>query len=412
MNILFLSSVYPNAIDSSRGCFNDSLVRALAINHQVDVVSPIPWVDLVKGYRQRVRVGMYRRIDDPAGFGIHYVPFLYTPKILRRWYGDFYWMSIKGTVRSLIGTRRPELIIAYWAHPDGEAAVRIGRSVHAPSCVIIGGSDVLLMPRERSRQRRVQAVLDATDAVITVNQDLKDAVVRLGIRADKVHVWRQGIDGGRFRPGNRLLARQRVGIPAREKALVWVGRMHPVKGLDVLLESLALVQSRGVECHLYLVGDGPLRGELVAQAEALGISARITFVGPKLHDDLPDWYRAADLTVLPSRSEGLPNVLSESLACGTPFVASNVGGIGEIADPGSSLLVPAENHSSLADAIAQALARWGGRNDSIAPLFPTWDESACSLVRILQPYVTARSLQAYSRPGCAASLAGASERKG
>jgi len=119
---------------------------------------------------------------------------------------------------------------------------------------------------------------------------------------------------------------------------------------------------------------------------------------------LPDWYRAADLTVLPSRSEGLPNVLRESLACRTPFVASNVGGIIEIADPGSSLLVPPEDHSALADAIAQALARWGGRNDSIAPVFPTWVEAADCLVRILQPYVTARSRQACNELGRAATV--------
>jgi teichuronic acid biosynthesis glycosyltransferase TuaC len=404
MNILFLSSVFPNAVDRARGRFNDALVRALAINHQVDVVSPIPWIDLVKGHRRGVQVAMYRRLDDPAGFGIHYVPFFYTPKILRRWYGEFYWASTAGTARSLIRTHRAALIISYWAYPDGAAAVRIGRLSRAPSCVIIGGSDVLLMTRQRSQRRRVQAVLEATDAVITVNEHLKDAVVQLGVGASKVHVWRQGIDRGRFQPGSRLAARQRLGIPDRHQAIVWVGRMVPVKGLDILLDSLALVQTRGVDCHLYLVGDGPLCRDLVSQAEALGITARVTFVGPKLHDELPDWYRAADVTVLPSRSEGLPNVLRESLACGTPFVASRVGGISEIAEPSSSLLVPPEDPAALADAIAQALGRWGGRNDLIVPEFPSWGEAAKSLIRILQPYVTARSPAAYSGLDSAVSL--------
>jgi teichuronic acid biosynthesis glycosyltransferase TuaC len=404
MNIVFLSSVFPNAVDEARGRFNDSLVRALAINHQVDVVSPIPWVDLVKGYRRGIRVAMYTRLDDPAGFGIHYVPFFYTPKILRRWYGDFYWASTAVTARSLIRSQRAALIISYWAYPDGAAGVRLGRLSRAPSCVIIGGSDVLLMTRRRSQRRRVQAVLEATDAVITVNEHLKDAVVRMGVRATKVHVWRQGIDRGRFQPGSRLLARQTLGIPGRDQAIVWVGRMVPVKGLDILLDSLALLQSRGVTFHLYLIGDGPARGDLTSQAQALGMSSHVTFVGPKLHDELPDWYRAADLTVLPSRSEGLPNVLRESLACGTPFVASNVGGISEIADPGSSLLIPPEHPASLADAIAQALGQWGGRSDSIAPEFPTWLESAESLIQILQPYVTARSPGAYSGLDSAVSL--------
>ena len=404
MKILFLSSVFPNAIEPSRGCFNDSLVRALAIRHQVEVVSSIPWVDLVKGYRRGIRVHLYRRIADPAGFGIHYVPFIYPPKILRNRYCAFYWSTIAGTVHSLIQTCRPELIISYWVHPDGEAAVRIGRLVGAPSCVIVGGSDVLLTTRKPSRRRRVQAVLEATDAVITVNDDLKEAVVRLGIRADKVLVWRQGVDVGRFQPGDRHLARQQLGIPVPGRVIVWVGRMVPVKGLDILLESCALLRERGVEYHLYLVGDGPLRRDLVAQAEARRLATHITFVGAKLHQELPDWYRAADLTVLPSRSEGLPNVLRESLACGTPFVASDVGGINEIADPSCCLLVPPEDPTSLADALAQSLARWGETSRAISAGFYSWEESANALVRIMRPYVTARAFDTYKELSQAASL--------
>ena len=143
------------------------------------------------------------------------------------------------------------------------------------------------------------------------------------------------------------------------------------------------------------MGDGPLRRELVALTEAQRLSAHVTFVGPKLHEELPDWYRAADLTVLPSRSEGLPNVLRESLACGTPFVASDVGGITEIADPIYSLLVPPEDASSLANAIIQALAQWGGKIRSIPPRFQSWEESANALVEIMGPDVAARGFDKY-----------------
>ena len=247
MKILFLSTVFPNAIDSSRGCFNDSLVRALAIGHQVEVVSPIPWIDLVKGHRLGVRVPLYQRIVDPAGFGIHHVPFLYTPKVLRRWYGRFYWSSIAGKIRSLIRTHRPELIIGYWAHPDGEGAVRIGRLTGAPSCVIIGGSDVLLMTREESRRRQVEQVLRATDAVITVNDDLKNCVERLGIRGDKVHVWRQGIDTARFRPGTDDSHGNVSGCPPRAGSSSGSAGWSPVKGLDVLLDALVLLESRSID---------------------------------------------------------------------------------------------------------------------------------------------------------------------
>jgi glycosyltransferase involved in cell wall biosynthesis len=82
---------------------------------------------------------------------------------------------------------------------------------------------------------------------------------------------------------------------------------------------------------------------------------RVTFVGYVPHADLPDWYRAADLTVLPSRSEGIPNVLLESIACGTPFVASRVGGIPEVADPLVDRLVAPGDRDALASAIIHAL---------------------------------------------------------
>ena len=82
--------------------FNDSLVKVLATMHQVRVLSPIPWVDCAKAYRRRIPLSLFRPVADPAAFQIHYVPFFYTPKILRRRYGTFYWSSIAGTVRSLI----------------------------------------------------------------------------------------------------------------------------------------------------------------------------------------------------------------------------------------------------------------------------------------------------------------------
>ncbi len=392
MNILFLSSTFPNPINPTGGCFNDSLVRALAIRHRVEVVSPIPWVDLVKGYRRGIHVPMNDRIFDPAGFGIHYTRFYYTPKLLRGWYGHSYWLSIAGTVRSLIRTHRPDLIIAYWAHPDGKAAARIGRLAGACSCVIVGGSDVLLLTRGRSRRHRIQKVLEANDAVLVVNEDLKHAVQRLGIHATKVHVWRQGLDTDRFRPGDRQVARQRLGIPADGRVIVWVGRMVPVKGLDILLAACARLRDHDIKYHLYLVGEGPLRGQYTAQAESRGLCAHVTFVGSRLQEELAEWYRAADLTVLPSRSEGLPNVLRESLASGTPFVASDVGGISEIADPNCSLLVPPEDPAALADAIAQGLTRWVGKQIAIPPKSQQWEESANSLVRIMQPYTVSPTL--------------------
>jgi len=85
------------------------------------------------------------------------------------------------------------------------------------------------------------------------------------------------------------------------------------------------------------------------------LNDHVKLLGAKAHNELPDWYRAADVFVLPSRSEGLPNVLLEASACGTPFVASNVGGIPEIAHLGASKLVQPNDAQSLASAISDFL---------------------------------------------------------
>src|SRR5207244_3718246 len=150
---------------------------------------------------------------------------------------------------------------------------------------------------------------------------------------------------------------------------------------DVLLDACAALRHRR-PVRLYLVGDGPLRGRLEKAAGALGLADVVSFVGPRSHDELPDWYRAADLTVLPSRSEGLPNVLRESLACGTPFVASRVGGVPEVAEGAGCRLVPPGDAAALGDAIAEALVRGGVAMNR--PQVRDWAEAAHALFNLIR----------------------------
>jgi teichuronic acid biosynthesis glycosyltransferase TuaC len=193
-----------------------------------------------------------------------------------------------------------------------------------------------------------------------------------------VFVWRQGIDTDRFRPRDRSEARRRLGLPGDRPVLAWVGRLVPVKGIDVLLDACARLSD--TPFHLALVGDGPLRTALEARARASGLAEKVAFVGARDHSELADWYSAADWTLLPSRSEGLPNVLRESLSCGTPFIASDVGGISEIVGDSGSRLVPAEDPAALAGAIRAAVTGPVPR-PALRP--ESWADSAAVLVEIL-----------------------------
>src|SRR5437763_12347629 len=121
------------------------------------------------------------------------------------------------------------------------------------------------------------------------------------------------------------------------------------------MNALAAIDKLTTLPHLYVVGGGPERAALERRIAEIGLAERVHFVGALRHHELPDWFRAADATVLPSRSEGIPNVLRESLACGTPFVATRVGGIPEISQTAANRLVPVDDYAALAAALAQTL---------------------------------------------------------
>jgi glycosyltransferase involved in cell wall biosynthesis len=388
MRLLLLTNVFPSPVEPTKGVFNLGLARALAREHRVRVLSPIPWVTEWQARSKGKVVPGPHRSTLLEGVEVHYPRYYYPPKVLRGQYGWFLWRSVRGTVRRLLEAEGIDAVCGYWAHPDGEVAVRVARSVGVPAVVMVGGTDVLLLTQQPGRRRRILDVLHAADAVVSVSQDIKAKLTGFGLPADRIHVVARGVDVERFHPGDRDQARRRLGIAGGRPVLLWVGRMVPVKALDVLLDACARLRERGVPFALHLVGDGPLRRPLEARAAALGLSDSVAFVGAVAHDRLPDWYRAADFMLLPSHSEGVPNVLRESLACGTPFVATRVGGIPELAEGAANRLVPPGDPAALADALAEAVA--GPRRPAPPSPSARWGESAEGLLDVVRPLIAAR----------------------
>jgi glycosyltransferase involved in cell wall biosynthesis len=383
MNLLFVTNVFPNPVDRTKGLFNHYIARALAADHRVNVVAPISWLDELRGGSRRSSPMPPERAETVDGVAVHYPRYFYPPKILRSTYGAFYWQSVRNCVRRAMDHCPPDVVLSFWAYPDGEAAIRSARERDVPAVVVVGGSDVLLLSNNSGGRNRVARVLRSADAVVAVSSDLRNKICALGISAEKVRLWQRGIESDVFCPGDRMSARRRLGVATTERVLVWVGRMVPVKGLDVLLDACSLLQKQEMNLRVYLVGDGPLRNQLERTSRARGLDPLVSFVGSRLHNELPDWYRAADLTVLPSRSEGLPNVLRESLACGTPYVASRVGGIAELGTSLGQILVPPGDAASLAAAIAESLEK-GERPAVEIRCSTSWSESGNAFVRILE----------------------------
>lgn len=390
MNILFLSTVFPDTAQPSRGAYNLQTCRALAQSHRVQVISPRPWTDLLGN---RIAGHVFSRCDAAreAGIDVTFPTYWYPPKLLRARYGEFLWWSVRHAVNRIAANCPPDAVLSYWAHPDGEAAVRAARRFGVPVGVITGGSDVLLLPECPTRGERVRRVLSEADAVLTVSDGIRQAVVDLGVDGGKVHTVYQGVDADRFHPGSQEAARQRLtlqqlGIPSESPLLLWVGRMVDVKRLDVLIDGCAAMKSR-CDFQLALIGDGPLRATVEQQVERQGLQGQVHFAGSVPPDRLGDWYRAADLTLLTSDSEGIPNVLRESLACGTPFVSTDVGSIRELAklsgpDEPTGRLVPAGDPQRLCDAIVAMLAQGADARPTRLPP-RTWQDRAADITRIL-----------------------------
>jgi glycosyltransferase involved in cell wall biosynthesis len=162
-----------------------------------------------------------------------------------------------------------------------------------------------------------------------------------------------GVDLEHFVPGSRAASRDRLGLPQTAHVVVSVRRLVPRMGLDVLLEAAAMVESPLV---LVIGGEGPERPALERHASELGLNVR--FVGRVDDRELADIYRAADVSVVPSVAlEGFGLVVLEALACGTPVLASDVGGLGEaLAGLDPTLVVPPAQPCALAERLTAAIA--------------------------------------------------------
>ena len=153
---------------------------------------------------------------------------------------------------------------------------------------------------------------------------------------------------------DRRAALEKASIPADARLVVVVGRLSPEKGVDVFLNAFRYVARDVADAHAIIVGDGQERRRLEAQAVSQGLGGRVHFVG---YTDTPgDYLAAATVVVLPSRSEGIPNVALEAMALERPVVATAVGGTPEVIEHGKSgLLVPPEQAAALASAVIEVL---------------------------------------------------------
>jgi D-inositol-3-phosphate glycosyltransferase len=257
-----------------------------------------------------------------------------------------------------------------------------------------------------ARAEAEASIIGCSDAVLaSCDVEAEQLVELYGADPDRIHLVPLGVETAFFSPGNRDQARRATGLPRGVPLLLCVGRIQSLKGFDVAIRALGLLEDTHPDAHLVIVG-GPsgVAGlvevdRLQTLVRAFGLGGRVHFVAPVAHELLSTYYRAADVVVVPSRSESFGLVALEAAACGTPVVASSVGGLTTLVDDGvTGRLVESRDAAAFADAIAAVLdddvnAQRMGAAASARAAGYSWPTTAARLRRLVAD-LTARDLVA------------------
>jgi glycosyltransferase involved in cell wall biosynthesis len=229
--------------------------------------------------------------------------------------------------------------------------------------------------------------------VIAVSQALKDSMVELEIPVEKIKVIPNGVDLHKFCRIPKEKAHKKLDLPPDKRVILSVGSLIPLKGFDLLIKALKILFEELQEKDLYLVivGAGNSREALEHLVSSLDLNGHVRLAGVVPHDELRLWYSAADLFCLASSREGWPCVLLESLACGTPVVATAVGGVPEIISSDKLGLLTERDERKIAAAIRAALKKRWQSHDLIEYAGEhAWERTALAVRHVFESVLSGR----------------------
>jgi D-inositol-3-phosphate glycosyltransferase len=303
-----------------------------------------------------------------------------------------YWLS--GFVANVEACQQSYDIIYshYWL--SGIAAASLRRAWHIPTVQMFHTlaemkNRVAQTPQERETELRLNCegeIMRFSDRLIAATPLEKNHMTWLyGAEPNKIDVVPPGVDLDRFKPLDQRQARRRIGIPPDDRMILFVGRIQPLKGIDTLIRALALAKHREPELTqnicVSIIGGDPNPDSEVEQREVerlnalraeLDIKDVVTFLGAKDQDSLVYYYAAAETVVMPSHYESFGMVALEAMACGTPVIASDVGGLSfSIEDGFNGFLVPGRDPTALANKII-LLLKYPDLRDQLSDQARTW----------------------------------------
>lgn len=358
MKVLLFSNLFPNPVEPERGVFTYQLVKALAKKCEVIVVCPLPWFPKSKAFKFLTKWHQASQVPNEynyQGITVYAPKYILLPKISKYLHPWFLRVGVRRYIKRVLGKYEFDVINSHWLYPDSIAIASIAKEEGMPHVATALGCDVNRAFNDSLMLKQLQKAFKDIDGFTSVSTEMKNKIVSSGVDEDKTRAILNGVDQDLFSIQNKLECRAQLNLNSSDKTFLYIGRLSEEKGVSFLLDGFAAAvreQNVGV---LYIVGDGDLREEMELQVKALGMKEHIIFVGGVAHQEIRSWLGAADFLCLPSKREGCPNVILESISTGTPVLASRVGAIPDLVDENNGVLFDAESSDSITLVIQEAL---------------------------------------------------------
>jgi glycosyltransferase involved in cell wall biosynthesis len=263
-------------------------------------------------------------------------------------------------VHLLFKGRRTAVVHAHYVFPSGWLAKWYKKLFGARMIVTAHGGDIDQMVRKNQRiLNMTKSILAEADEVIAVGEELFAALEKdFAVPREKLSLINMGVNLDVFQPLDKREARERCGLSNNQTPLLFTGNIIEQKGLNELVSAFAQLKQRHPSYELYIIGSNKDQGyfkKLATLIAKLGITDSVHFLGTKTQREVACWMAAAEAFILPSHIEGFGLVALEAMACGTPVVGSNVGGLKYLLANGNGVLVKVKDEESLQSGIENVL---------------------------------------------------------
>lgn len=368
MKIVVVSSLFPFENNPKHGIFVETRLRHFQQQYQdveIKVIAPIPYFPF-----SHSSFGMYAtyakapKRETRWGIEVFHPRYLVLPKV--GMYVTPYTLAacIEKQARMLIEQGFDfHLIDGHYFYPDGVAIAKVAKRLSKPFTVTARGTDINLIPQYPAARKQIQTVFKQSNHNMAVCEALRQEMIKLGAEEQNVTTLRNGVDLQLFSLVNKtkqVEVREELDLPANRAIILSVGHLIDRKGHHLVIEAMRHIP----DAMLLIAGDGPEKKRLASLISEYNLTERVFLLGSLSQQSLAQYYGAANLLVLASDREGWANVLLESMACGTPVVATNIWGTPEVVNSSDAGILVNRDAADIARGITQILDNLPKRDDT------------------------------------------------